>query len=118
VRAFAAAAAVAVGSIRTRILKVHVEIDPQFPFFPVAVGSIRTRILKEAAQRRTLLSSSGCSWLDPNEDTESTMTGTDRLSSIVVAVGSIRTRILKVSVTTLRSRRRAALQLARSERGY
>jgi len=62
-------------------------------FLRVAVGSIRTRILKDCVGDPDAAETLGCSWLDPNEDTESAE-GVDD--------GGHRNR----------------LQLARSERGY
>jgi len=86
--------AVAVGSIRPRILKVA-SLNPPMRPKAVAVGSIRPRILKAVGPYTWTVRLDGCSGLDPTEDTESSGSrhGSQRLRA--VAVGSIRPRILK-----------------------
>ena len=76
----------------------EVEPDVLLAFVAVAVGSIRPRILKVSrASGLGQADRSSCSGLDPTEDTESPSVPASVSATRHVAVGSIRPRILKVS---------------------
>ncbi len=90
---------VAMGTIRTRILKEIISAKSGEVISLVAMGTIRTRILKVGANREMRVNACGRNGHDPHEDTERRgFDGCHKLNA-EVAMGTIRTRILKVCTT-------------------